>query len=305
MGDSAKGYDFEICKVCAARAARPRYALSGRSCPAARLFVCGACGLHYIDYLDPAETLAPDFEHETPKSGEYVQQYSYRHRHQAHVALLASHAPLAGKRVLDVGCGRGMFLSLLKEAGAFVCGLELYDQAVSHARSAGLEVHKVPVEHAFWQANHAQGFDIITLWDVIEHVNFPAETLEACARLLAPGGLLVVGTPCRDSFYHRAGAVSYRLSRGRFPTFLNIMYSNHLYGHKQILSTADMRSLYRRAGLAMLELSKTHELSIPYRHYLRKLFRSELLAYAAYPPVWILLRLLRIKNKMIAVGRKP
>ena len=98
--------------------------------------------------------------------------------------------------------------------------------------------------------------------------------------------------------------MSYKLSRGRYPTFLNIMYSNNRYGHKQILASDELRRLYQCAGISVLELRKLHELSISYRHYLRNLLRSERLAIIAYPFAWALLRLFQVKNKMIAVGRK-
>ena len=119
-------------------------------------------------------------------------------------------------------------------------GIELSDSRAQYAKSKyRLEIDKHPIESDHWQKNFANHFDAVTLWDVIEHVNYPFQTLQCAANVLKKGGLLFVDTPCRDSFYHQVGALTYRLSGGRFPTFLNAIYSSHLFGHKQIFSTQE------------------------------------------------------------------
>ena len=114
----------------------------------------------------------------------------------------------------------------------------------------------------------------------------------------------MIDTPCRDSFYHQVGEMTYRLSRGRFPTFLNAMYSSHLFGHKQIFSTSEMKELFKSCGLEVIELQKFHELSFPYEFYLRKLLRTELLVKLLLPLVKTFFQLFKIRNKMLMVGRK-
>ena len=131
------------------------------------------------------------------------------------------------------------------------------------------------------------------------------ETLAAAANLLRPGGLLLLGTPARDAFYHRFGAWTYRWSRGRFPTLLNGLYSSHLFGHKQIFSTQEMRSIFERVGLEMVHLETLDELNFPYIHYLRMRLGSDLLARLALPFAQALFAVIRIRNKMIVVGQKP
>ena len=120
----------------------------------------------------------------------------------------------------------------------------------------------------------------------------------------APGGLLLIDTPCRDSFYHQVGELTYRLSGGRFPTFLNAMYSSHAFGHKQIFSTREMKELFSSCGLEVIQLQKFHELSFPYAFYLRKLLRTEALVKLSLPLVKAFFRLFKIRNKMLVIGRK-
>jgi 2-polyprenyl-6-hydroxyphenyl methylase/3-demethylubiquinone-9 3-methyltransferase len=145
---------------------------------------------------------------------------------------------------------------------------------------------------------------MVTLWDVIEHVNYPYETLNSAANVLKAGGYLLIDTPCRDSFYHRVGEITYKLTGGKYPTFLNAMYSSHLFGHKQIFSTTEMRKLFEAIGMEIVELKKFHELSFPYEFYVKKLVQSETVVRLLLPFVQAFFRLFKIRNKMLVVGRK-
>ena len=90
----------------------------------------------------------------------------------------------------------------------------------------------------------------------------------------------------------------------RYPTFLNAMYSSHLFGHKQIFSTTEMRKLFEAVEMEVIDLHKFHELSFPYEFYLRKLFKSEAIVRLLLPAVRIFFRIFKIQNKMLVVGRK-
>ena len=103
----------------------------------------------------------------------------------------------------------------------------------TRGRSTGLRVHKRMLEDPRFVSEHRSAYDAVTLFDVLEHVNFPARTLAAVRALLKPGGHLFVETPSREGALHRIGDASYRLSRGRYPTLLNLMYSNHAFGHNR------------------------------------------------------------------------
>jgi cyclopropane fatty-acyl-phospholipid synthase-like methyltransferase len=266
-------------------------------------------GYHFTDYLDPVNEISPEIDASQLTESESVyietqlQANAQRFAHQ--VAVLKEHLSLKSANVLDIGCGGGLFLSLLEREGAHVTGIELSDSRARYAAlKHGLEIHKHPIESDFWQKGYENHFDAVTLWDVIEHVNYPFQTLQCAARVLKKGGLLLIDTPCRDSFYHRVGEITYRLSGGRFPTFLNAMYSSHLFGHKQIFSTHEMKELFTSCGLEIVQLEKFHELSFPYDFYLKKLLRSEVLVKLLLPAVKAFFWLFKIRNKMLMVGRK-
>ncbi len=266
-------------------------------------------GFHFTDYLDPVEEISPDIDASqlTAQESAYIetQLQANLKKFKNQADLLARHLSLQNAKVLDIGCGGGLFLSLLKQRGAQVIGIELSDSRAQYAKTQhGLEIDKHPIESEFWQSGYANHLDAVTLWDVIEHVNYPQRTLQCAMNVLKPGGLLLIDTPCRDSFYHRFGEFTYKLTRGKYPTFLNAMYSSHLFGHKQIFSTAEMRGLFETIGLEVIDLHKFHELSFPYEFYLKKLFKSQLLVNLLLPLVQIFFKIFRIKNKMLVIGRK-
>lgn len=280
----------------------PRYRLS-----AANVFVSPG-GFHFIDHLDPVEELSPEIDGSslTQAEVEYIEKslQSNPERLSNQIAAVKRHVTVTGKKALDIGCGGGLFLAALQREGAEATGIELNDTRAFYSRTRhGFEVVKRPIEDEYWKPFQGT-FDIVTLWDVIEHVNYPQATLRAASAMLKPGGVLSIDTPCRDAFYHRFGELTYRLSRGKFPTFLNTMYSSKPFGHKQILSLAEMRGLLESSGLEVVELSRFHELSFPYGFYLKKLLHSDLLVKLLLPFVHLFFLVFPIRNKILAIGRK-
>ena len=97
-----------------------------------------------------------------------------------------------GDRLLDLGCGNGMFLKRARDAGWDVAGVDFDAKAVDVARNHGLDVRLGGIE----QLDPAvEQFDVITLSHVIEHVHHPLEVLRASLALLKPGGFLWLETP--------------------------------------------------------------------------------------------------------------
>ena len=266
-------------------------------------------GFHFIDYLDPVEEILPEIDASqlTDEVAAYIetQLQANAEKFDNQANIVKQHLPLQNAKVLDVGCGGGLFLSLLKQQGADVIGIELSDSRAQYAKAKHrLVIDKHPIESDHWQSGYATYFDAVTLWDVIEHVNYPLQTLQSVANVLKEGGVLLIDTPCRDSFYHRFGELTYRFSGGRFHTFLNAMYSSHLFVHKQIFSTDEMKQLFESVGFEVVDLHKFHELSFPYEFYLKKLFKSQGLVNLVLPFVRIFFKVFKIRNKMLVVGKK-
>lgn len=269
-------------------------------------------GFHFIDYLDKTESIDPNITCDTIADDEvqYIERslQSSFERFRNQVDLVKRFTPqnrLNELKLLDVGAGGGLFLNLAQREKAEVLGIELSDSRAFYASSKySLRIAKRPLEDKEYWRGMADTFDIVTFWDVIEHVNFPQETINASAKLLKNGGLVFIDTPYRESFYHRFGEFTYALSGGKVPTFLNIMYSAHPFGHKQIFSVRELKDALRSGGFEVLHVEKFHELSFPIRYYLNKLLLSDILARAAEPLVHAFFSMFQIRNKMVVVARK-
>jgi len=99
---------------------------------------------------------------------------------------------LAGKRVLDVGCGGGILSDSMAVKGADVVGIDMGEAQLSVAKLHQLESgQKVEYIHSSVEAmaqKHAGSFDLVTCMEMMEHVPDPASVVNACAKLVKPGG---------------------------------------------------------------------------------------------------------------------
>jgi 2-polyprenyl-3-methyl-5-hydroxy-6-metoxy-1,4-benzoquinol methylase len=105
--------------------------------------------------------------------------------------------------ILDIGCGRGLFLDLMRKAGWSVMGTEVSPAAAGAVREArGIPV--VSGDPQGWGLRDGT-MDVITLSHVLEHLLRPAQMIEECSRLLKPGGLLLCAVPNMASLQARVG----------------------------------------------------------------------------------------------------
>lgn len=113
--------------------------------------------------------------------------------------LLAPHVE-SGRRLVDVGCGPGLFLEVARAAGWNVHGVELNATAVARLRALGISVSDRPLERTDLPA---ASFDAATLWEVLEHIPDPRAFLAQVRDLLRPGGILLVCVPNVDALVTR------------------------------------------------------------------------------------------------------
>ena len=118
------------------------------------------------------------------------------------LAWIDGHARLAGKRVLDVGCGGGILAEAMARLGAIVTGLDLAEKPLKVAQLHLME-SRLPVEYLLSSAEahaaeRAQGYDVLTCMEMLEHVPDPSSTVAACARLVKPGGQVFFSTINRN-----------------------------------------------------------------------------------------------------------
>jgi len=224
------------CSLCGHRRAQPLFPPAGaRTYHVVR---CPSCGLLYRSPGIRPERLGDLYAGGYSKflTGAYA-----RRRRQRYALVLDAFAPLFAdgrrRRLLDFGCGTGLFLQFAHERGFECSGVDLAPDSVAKAREVpgGRDAfvgspREVP-EIA------AGGFDVVTMWSVLAHLPEPVEDLTMLRGLLTSDGVLLVLTVNANSLLLKA-------QRGRWGGFT----PNHL----KVYSPATLEALVRRAGFGAL-----------------------------------------------------
>jgi SAM-dependent methyltransferase len=129
-----------------------------------------------------------------------------------------------GQRLLDVGCGVGTFMDVARRRGLAVTGIDVADAPARFARSRGLDARTGPLAA---QSFEPGSFDVVTLWDVIEHVDDPLALLRDIRRVLRPGGTLVLETPDEGTPLRLAARLAWRASLGSVKLVARCYYPAH------------------------------------------------------------------------------
>ena len=182
----------EHCPICAGAEATPVWDKDGY-----HLVRCAACATVYVRPIPSDEFLAAHYQASAYFEGDGSQGYrSYADTRKALLPLfrrrlraLDTHFPQRG-RLLDYGCAAGYFLQLAQPDGWHIAGVELSAEMARQAE----QTLGVPIARDLSQL--APGpFDVICLWEVIEHLPRPVAELRQLFERLRPGGALMLSTP--------------------------------------------------------------------------------------------------------------
>jgi SAM-dependent methyltransferase len=196
-------------------------------------------------------------------------------------------------RALEVGCGHGGFVAMLNWAGFDAAGLELSPWVVEFAR----QTFAIPVEVGTVESlpHPPTALDLLVLMDVLEHLPNPLATMQRCADLLGPAGILYIQTPC-----YPAGA-SYAELVERNDIFLKMLLPDeHLY----LFSQASLLRLCERIGIGNLEfvpaMAGHDQLAFASRQPLSRVSDSDIERVLSQPGQPLLLRALLDQEQAVA-----
>jgi 2-polyprenyl-3-methyl-5-hydroxy-6-metoxy-1,4-benzoquinol methylase len=220
------------CHLCGGAAFTPWRAVDGRS-----IVRCAGCGLVFVHPAPGEEEREAQYVEDRTSASDYYAVTEHVDRRTFTARLDVIERRVRPGRVLDVGCNVGTFLLCARARGWTVQGVEPNPQAAKRAQEAGL-----PVVQGFLAeetlASAGAAFDLVTMWDVIEHVPEPRAALRTVAARLRPGGLLSLSTPAVESPVAR---------------MLQVKPLEHLY----YFSADTLGRVVREAGLGVESVTRT------------------------------------------------
>lgn len=171
---------------------------------------------------------------------------------------------LAGKCVVDIGCGGGILAEAMAKAGATVTGIDMADASLEVAKLHGLEsgtrVDYLCSTAEAYAEQHPQQFDVVTCLEMLEHVPEPASVVAACARLVKPGGQVFFSTLNRN-------IKSYLMAIIGAEYMLNLVPKG-THDHGRFIKPSELMRMTDDAGLQAKEITGLHMDPLSRTYYL-------------------------------------
>ena len=187
-------------------------------------------------------------------------------------------AALAGKSVVDVGCGGGILSESMAQRGAIVTGIDMGEAPLGVARlhqlESGLEVDYRQITAEELAAENPNAYDVVTCLEMLEHVPDPASVIQACADLVKPGGHVFFSTINRNPKAYMFAIVG--------AEYLLKLLPRGTHDYSKFIKPSEMESWIRQADLSLREItgmsynplsqsySLGHDVSVNYLLYCQK-----------------------------------
>jgi len=172
--------------------------------------------------------------------------------------------PLAGKRVLDVGCGGGILAEAMAATGASVTGIDLAEKSLKvanlHKLESGAKVDYECISAEDLATREPASFDVITCMEMLEHVPVPSSIVRACATLVKPGGHVFFSTLNRNP-------KSYLFAVIGAEYILNLL-PRGTHEYMKFIKPSELARFAREAGLTTQGLMGMHYNPLTGRYWL-------------------------------------
>jgi 2-polyprenyl-6-hydroxyphenyl methylase/3-demethylubiquinone-9 3-methyltransferase len=159
-------------------------------------------------------------------------------------------APLAGKNVVDIGCGGGILAESMAKKGARVTGIDLSEKALKvadlHSLESGVQVRYEPISAEDLAAREPAGYDVVTCMEMLEHVPDPSAVVKACAALVKPGGHVFFSTINRNPKAYLFAVVG--------AEYVLKLLPKGTHDYKKFITPAELARYVRNAGLETTSL---------------------------------------------------
>jgi 2-polyprenyl-6-hydroxyphenyl methylase / 3-demethylubiquinone-9 3-methyltransferase len=173
------------------------------------------------------------------------------HLNPCRMAYVEKHTPIINKRILDMGCGGGIFTEALAKAGAIVTGIDLSETAIAvakkHAEISGLNIDYFHEDITDYAKNKAEYFDVIVCMELLEHVENPEKLIETLAACLKPDGKIFFSTLNRTP-------TAYCLAILAAEYVLNLIPKG-THDYARFIKPSEMATFARHAGLSLVNMS--------------------------------------------------
>ena len=230
---------FKRCPVCLDAALMA----TSEVLPEGPLLKCASCG-QFLSSCTSAQHDAALWKWDVAGGTEPGARSAARYRKVSERRLTTSikllHTGSPSPHLLDVGCSSGSLLTVASNIGLSVSGVEPAALAAETAQKNGFNVYAGYLHQAAYPSDH---FDIVTLFEIVEHLSDPASLIAECRRVLKPGGILAINTP-------NAASWTAKFMGARWEGFS----LTGLGGHASFFTPGSMRSLAR---VSRLQIAKT------------------------------------------------